>query len=440
MPLLALVLHVAPVVTLQLPLNEDGVAHGTATEGTSSAQDQERASGNDRRRLDRPDEALDRDALGPVGRFLLDWGGLRPRLEDQGIAIELLYTADGSYTPFGGADERGTAARGLLDLSFTYDTEPVLGIEGGTFQAALEWIHGQDGSIETGVVQATSSIDAEERFQLGRVWYEQAFESTRVRLGKIDGNSHFAVVDAAADFVHSSMGLSPTIFLVPTYPDAAFGVAVEQDVGPLVIRTGIFDGSFASGVRTGESGPDTVFDGSDEWFWIGEADLGWSGGRLAVGGWTHTADLMRFDGGTESGTRGLYAIAEHRLLDLGTAVEVHAPMTHTVASGLDGFLQWGSADGDVSPVTTHLGAGLQWVAPFGVATDRLGLGVSYAELSDEPGAGFTESSETAFELYYGFEAATFARVKADVQYVVDPGGDATADDAWILTLRLTLAL
>ncbi|QDU83357.1 Carbohydrate-selective porin, OprB family [Planctomycetes bacterium Pla163] len=437
MPPLALVLSLLALH----PLPSDGSIDGATTiDAAPSTQDEARKSGDDLRQVDRPDAALDRDAFGPVGRFLLDWGGLRPQLEDRGIAIELFYTADGSYVPFGSVDERGTAARGLLDLSFTYDTNPVLDIDGGTFHAALEWIHGQDGSTEIGVVQPTSSIDAEERFQLGRLWYQQAFEGTRVRLGKIDGNSHFAVVDAAADFVHSSMGLSPTVFLMPTYPDAAFGVMVEQDAGPLVLRGGVFDGALARGVRTGESGPSTTFDGTDDWFWIGEADLGWDGGRLVLGGWTSTADVARFDGGTESGSRGLYAIAEHRLVDLGTAVEVHDPITHVVAAGIDGFLQYGSADGDVSAVETHIGAGIQWVAPFGVATDRLGLGVSYADLTTAPGAGFTASSETAFELYYGFEAAAFARVKTDVQYVLDPGGNAAVDDAWVFTLRVTLAL
>jgi porin len=72
--------------------------------------------------------------------------------------------------------------------------------------------------------------------------------------------------------------------------------------------------------------------------------------------------------------------------------------------------------------------------------DQLGFGASSARLSQESGAGFTERAETAIELYWSFRVLPGLRIKPDVQYVVDPGGDASLDDAWIATLRATFAL
>ncbi|MCA8978557.1 MAG: carbohydrate porin [Planctomycetes bacterium] len=391
---------------------------------------------NDLRKRDVPLEKLDASRSGWFGRFVLDWGGGRRRLEDLGLSIEMLYTTDGSYAVAGGADPRGTALRGLLDVTFTYDTEPALGVRGGTLHAGLQWINGADGSGRFGVAQAFSNIDSEHRFQLGRVWYEQFVEGagTRVRLGKIDANSLFAYVESGGQFIHSSMGFSPTIYLMPTYPDAAFGLAVVQSVGGGVeLRAGVFDGSFARGVRTGQDGPQTVFRGPHDLFFIGEADLAWdddSPGRAGFGAWAHDGDLERFDGGTEHGTAGLYALLEQRVWSSARVEGRH----------VDGFVQLGWADADVSPFENHLGLGAQWTNAFTSRQDRLGLGLTRAGLSGAPGAGFTENAETAVELFYGFELAPWVRAKPDLQYVRNPGGDAALDDAWIATLRVTFSL
>lgn len=72
--------------------------------------------------------------------------------------------------------------------------------------------------------------------------------------------------------------------------------------------------------------------------------------------------------------------------------------------------------------------------------DVLGAGISWVGLSDTAGAGFSEDSETALELYYGFSLLPGIRLKPDLQYVHDPGGDAALDDAWILTLRMSATL
>lgn len=391
---------------------------------------------DDLRKRDVPQEKLDASDSGYLGWILLEWGGGRQRLEDLGLAIEMLYTTDGSYSVSGGADPEGTALRGLLDVTFTYDTEPALGLRGGTFHAGLQWINGTDGSQRFGVVQAFSNIDAEHRLQLGRLWYEQYVEGTgtRVRLGKIDGNSLFAYVENGGQFIHSSMGFSPTIYLMPTYPDAAFGLAVVQGLGcGFELRAGVFDGAWARGVRTGQGGPQTVFRSPHDLFFIGEANLGWDAsapGRAGFGAWMHDGDLERFDGGTENGTSGMYALFEQRLWN-----------SPRVEDGrIDGFVQLGWADGDVSPIETHLGMGAQWTNAFTSKRDRLGLGFTRAGLSGAPGAGFTEDSETAFELFYGFELAPWVRAKPDLQYVVNPGGDARLADAWIATFRVTFSL
>ncbi len=417
-----------------------GLLEQTTTQDTSQSGSGPAApdDGEDEvaRRRDVPSEILDHSEAGYVGWLLLDWAGGRQKLEELGLSIEVLETSDASVALQGGADSGDVLTRNLFELYFAYDMEPTLGIKGGTLSAGLQWISGVDASSRYGMAQAFSNIDSERRLQLSRLWYEQAFESsgTSLRFGKIDGNSQFAYVDVAGQFLHSSMGFSPTIFLMPTYPDAAYGATLVQEFGGGAnVRGGVFDGALAEGVRTGERGPKTLFESPDGLFYIGEGGLDWSGkypGRVAVGAWEHTSELARFDGGIEDGTSGSYALFEQRIWN--QAVEG--------ASKLDGFVQLGWADPDVSPFESHLGLGLALTNPFGRVGDHCGLGLTRAGMSSAPGSEYDESSETAIEMYYGFEPLPWLRLKPDLQYVVNPGGLSAQEDAWIFTLRATFAL
>ncbi|HVS17345.1 MAG TPA: carbohydrate porin [Planctomycetota bacterium] len=393
-----------------------------------------RALDDELRRVDRGSEALEAREGSRLGRLLLEWGGAREVLEERGVTVEVWYTTDGSWALDGGADEGDTAVRSLLDVVFALETGPSLGLPGGTLFSDLQWVTGVDASQRFGVLQAISNIDADRRLQLARLWYEQRFEDTRtsLRVGKIDANSVFAYVDEGSGFLNGSMGFSPTILSMPSYPDAATGALLKQGLGEhLELRLGAFDGSLAYGVRTGLHGPHTWFESPRATTWLGELDLTWDAGRLGLGGWWLDGDLPRFDGGVEDGTGGLYLTLDQALWRNASDQDHY----------LGAFLQLGSADGSVSPFVEHFGTG---VVLHGAATsarvDHLGLGVTRVRLSDEAGAAFTEDDETAIELFWGFELQPWLRVKPDLQYVVHPGGDAALDDLFVASVRLTVAL
>jgi len=61
---------------------------------------------------------------------------------------------------------------------------------------------------------------------VGEFWFEQAWRDGKLRIkaGKIDANTEFALVENGADFLNSSMGYSPTILVMPTYPNARHGL------------------------------------------------------------------------------------------------------------------------------------------------------------------------------------------------------------------------
>ncbi|MBL8856943.1 MAG: carbohydrate porin [Planctomycetes bacterium] len=363
-------------------------------------------------------------------------GDLRRQWHDAGYTLEAYLTVDSSAHPSGGADAGSTAMRALLDVVLSIDSARAMGYEGGKWVVGVQGITGDNGSGEVGVLQNYSNIDAvEDRLQINRLWYQHSWHEgeTLVRIGKIDANSMFAGSVNASHFIHSSMGYSPTILGLPTYPDPAFGAAVEHKLtSALSVSAGLFDGAGRAGVKTGLHGLGSTFERPGDAFMIAQGTYAWQDaetpvGNVSIGAWKHTGNFARFDGGTDDGTSGFYSVIEQRIDVDGRA--------------LNTFMQLGTADGDVAPIKNHVGLGLTTSDLFlPQYHDTLGLGVSWGETSSASGAGFTASSETAIELFYGAQLVPGVRIKPDIQYIRNPGGDSSLDDAWVLTLRMTVSL
>jgi porin len=146
-------------------------------------------------------------------------------------------------------------------------------------------------------------------------------------------------------------------------------------------------------------------------------------GRIALGAWAHSGDFDRFDGGVEEGTYGFHFTAEQRLWARGDR-------------GLHAFVQYGWADQAVSDFAQHMGAGLVLRGTSDARSgDSAGLYATWADLSDEPAAGF-DRDELAFDAYYRLELAPAVFVQPEIQYIVNPSGDPTIDNAIVGGLRV----
>lgn len=390
---------------------------------------------------------LDRD------RLTGDWLGLRPRLEDRGLTIDASYLAEFSGAAGGGINQRGSF-RNLLTIDVHLDLAVAAGLSGGTvFAQFLSANANTGGSADSGDIQVYSNIEHDRSLDaIYELWYEQRFldQRLRVKIGKIDANSEFAFVHAAGQFSHSSAGFSPTVFVFPSYPDPATGInlfatVIRTNTADLTLGYGFYDGAAgADGVATGRRGPSTFFSSglSDDYFHIAQADFSWRrpgkaresdpGGRVAVGAWYHDGRFERFAGGTTTGTAGFFATAELHLFD----------PEHTAAGsgrGLYAFAQYGWADSRISEIAQHAGGGLVWRGPMASRPeDSIGLYASLAMLSDEPAAGF-DRDELALDAYYCVHLTPAVFIQPEAQYIINPSGDASVDNALVLGLRIGLA-
>ncbi|MFM7297974.1 MAG: carbohydrate porin, partial [Planctomycetota bacterium] len=355
---------------------------------------------------------------------------LRARLEEQGVAFTASLWFD-AHTIARGGLERGSLANSYLDLSATFDLGALAGWENALVFANAYATNGRNASDLAGDWQVLSNTANDRHVeQLAQLFYEQTFAggAWRLKLGKADATVDFAAASHRVEFVQSSAGFSPTIFALPTYPEPSTGGAVFwQASESLSLGVGVYDGAANSGFHTGSRGPSTLLTKSAELFAIGEAAASWSvgadelAGRVAFGTWHHDGDFARFDGGNESGTGGQYALLEQELARFGRA-------------SLASFAQWGSADDAVAEVDQHLAAGVVATGCFEREDDAFGVYVSRVRFSDE--LGTSASSETACECFYRWQAQPWLALKPDLQWIANPGGDASLDDVPVFTLRL----
>ncbi len=236
------------------------------------------------------------------------WGEFRGAFAEKGVEIEGSYTLGWSDVVGGGADE-GSAFQQWIDVNVTLDLNAMWGLEGGTVFIDFLTTNGRSISEHAGDIQGVSNLETDTVDQIAEFWYEQwlADRVVRLKVGKIEGNSEFAFVDSASDFMNGSAGISPTVFTIPSAPDTSFGFNLFLYPSETwYAGFGFYDGAAAvDGVRTGNRGPSTFWSSSqsNDYFYIGEVGHTWETlgsmyeGRLAAGVWHHTGKFAEFGGG-----------------------------------------------------------------------------------------------------------------------------------------------
>ena len=195
---------------------------------------------------------------------------------------------------------------------------------------------------------------------------------------------------------------------------------------------GLYDGSYANGVRTGSLGPRTFFRNAGDLFMIAEIDQSWTvgagelPGRFGIGGWYSTNKVNRLDGSRATGTGGPYALFDQTLWRASRGDDHDG-------RAISLFLMYGYADPAILSYDHNLGGGIAWTGPIpGRAEDVLGVGVQIVLFSNafHP----RHEYEASYEAFYRVQLRPWLAIKPDLQYIANPGGRGTSD-ALAFTLR-----
>jgi porin len=396
-----------------------------------------------------------------------DWGGVRGSLEQRGIQLggdEIIETLGNTS----GGRRQGAETEGRLELFANVDLERLVGWQGALLHANAYQIHGEGlSSHELGNLLTVSNIEAQPATRLFRLWIQQSLLEDRlsVRIGQIAADDEFFVSQYATLFLNATFGW-PAILGInlpdggPAYPAARPGLRARYAMSPqLAVTAAMFSGD----PRVDETGLDLRF--GDGVFVLGE--LAYTGKLFALpnsmklGAWVHSA---RF--------------ADQRLDDmrrsLADPLSSGVPLDHpgdyggylvmdqllwrnsgTSDTGLGGFLRIGANPADRNLIGLHMDAGLTYGGAFGRDNDTIGIGASYEDVSDQaraladdrrrfsglpsPAADF----ETAVELSYQTQLASWWIVQPDLQWIIHPGARLAPPekpDALVLGLRMAVAL
>ncbi len=360
----------------------------------------------------------------PHSRSALDPRQLLHDLNERGIAPQGVLIYDWSKTLPGDQDSGGGFGRYSFDLLVPVDAEKLLGLNGGAAMVRLKHHLNVFGETYDGAEQLYSNIDASSRTTLYEIWFEQKLLSDRLRLkgGKIDANTEFAVVQNAGDFLNSSMGYSPTIVTFPTYPEPKPGVSVFLHTrSSYGLGLGVF--------QTSNSNALSIMEPGRSWN-VGKLE---HPGRISFGYWRLDGSIARFDDSQASSAQGFYSVVEQTVL--------RQPFTQDRGERrVSAFLQAGWAEGRVSSLTHHVGGGAILQGPARRRSqDSVGLAATWVRFSSEPEAGFDSRSELVLESYYKVALNRHIALVQDFQFLHHPDGLGAKRDCPVITPRLVIS-
>jgi len=344
-------------------------------------------------------------------------------IDANGIQPHFSLKTEGSAAVGSSISPERADGRNLVEAALDLDPGKRLGWRGALLHASLHSYAGDDGSAGlTGDAQGYSNISAQARTMLYELWLQQTIAGGKLafQAGKMDANNSFDVIENGTYFLHSSMGHSPTLYDMPTYPLPRLGVVVS--IAPtkyFYVRNGTFLNSNKGAIIFSEGGI--------RWRMPG---LG-SPGHFTYGYWVRTPTDVGLSGELISSVSGHYLVAEQILWRPAGAGEDR---------GLGAFFQYGNATPDASPFQQHFGGGFQWT---GLAAERagdvLGLGVSHVVLSPLARMDAQHQEECAFEGFYSIRVRSWVSFAPDVQYIDHPSASPLRPRATVATIRMTLS-
>lgn len=359
--------------------------------------------------------------------LLGEWGGARTWLRDRGLDFELIYISEVFMNTRGGLNTNDAHEyRGDISLYMELDTERAGWWDNGRFFMTLQEAHGKGISADhVGDYQCVSNIDADDFKQISEIGYQHYFldEKLWLKLGKMEATNDFGCPLYGYEFLHSCPGISPAI-LLPTYPDQDWGVVLgTAPVDWFSMSVGVYQGDFDGGRSLGATldsfkGPAVLVEPAFHYnLWDRE-------GLVRVGGWWNGVETDRLDEDSEE--PGLVDEQYGYYINLDQMIWKESPQDAEDDQGLAFFAQYAWAPEDRSEVVYSVSSGIQWIGAIpGRDADAVGAGAFHVEFSNE--AGYEEDGETAFELFYKYQATGWMSLKPDVQYIVNPGGMADRD-------------
>ena len=236
--------------------------------------------------------------------------------------------------------------------------------------------------------------------------------------------------DENAQFLNSALVNNPTI----PFPDYGLGVILHWNpIADWYLSVGTADAQ----ADKRETGFNTAFHGEDYFVYLAETGItprlesanGPLQGAYRVGMWyspeprAHSdADRLWRD------DTGFYLSFDQLLAKENNDSDD--------SQGLGAFFRYGYADSKTNDIPNFYSFGVQYQGLLeGRDDDVLGIGYARGFFSDRASTTFRDDYESVIETYYNTQITRHLSLSPSLQYVANPGGTGSTDDAVVVGLR-----
>ncbi len=368
---------------------------------------------------------------------------------NHGIFFGGLWLGDCNWLITGGAHPGAFSCNSALVLDNHIDLERLTGSwKGATFGAQFLRLNASPTNTQAGTIQGYNGIPGSDpltRAELYELWLRQELLLGKVivRIGKVTPTRDFGNVlrpvptddpasriPAVSGLIYTPIFKNPTMYgASPGFYNSAAGITLNcVPTKYWYFNYGIYDGTGALGVQTGQRGPS--FRGY--YYQVAEAGEAWRLGRNGLpgqagfGGWHQTGLIQGVHGISQNGMGGIYAFGSQRLWFANPGKN---------NAGISGFFQVGHNNSQTQPINLFYGGG---ATGFGLVpkrpNDSVGVGLAWSQLNHNL---FQRNSELMLQSYYQTELIKWVYLQPTFTYIPTPGASIAYKGAVAATMRLT---
>lgn len=403
-----------------------------------------------------------------------EWSGVRPKCCEQGVELFAGYTAEVWGNTLGGITT-GSVYTGLLDFGVNLDLEKLANWEGMTMGTSWKWLSGRDASQDlVGNFLTSSNIAGFNTLCMTDLWAQQDLMEGQlsIRAGQITADSEFLISNYGSLFTNAAFGWPPFAYMNipnggPVYPMGSLGTRLAwSPIDWFTFMSAGFQGDvFAPNIN--RHGFRWRLDAETGFTFMNEAQFRWGQdekskvlpGTIKMGAWFQTgesADVLAES--TSSGNSGYYLVLDQMLFreSAGGALfpticckpsDCSSAATETDKSdqGIGCFARIGFTPPDRNAVDFYFDTGLTYKGLIPRRdNDTFGLAFCCAKTNSNwqrpsPDEDFpANGSEMVLEATYQAELAPWMTIQPDIQYIINPGGQSSIDNALVTGCRVSL--
>lgn len=391
-------------------------------------------------------------------------------LKENGITFPITLTTE-VFGNVSGGSSRTLIFESLLKAGLKIDLEKAAGLRGFSLSVSMLYPEGVGlGEEAVHDFNTLSNIDAYDSVRLYEAWLQKNFDNGKfsIRIGQLLADAEFFASDYGALFINSSFGAIPLVshnLKPPIFPIAAPGIRLRAaPSNAFYAEVAVFSGNVGESTTNDKhntrvsirshdgvlvfaemgykinpkeetpalpTAPDEIPDSAQPPPPPVPATLT---GTYKVGGFYDSGTFADSAGGpAHRGDFSLYFIVDQELWHPNGIGD----------RGLSIFTRIGGAPDDRNTVVFYADAGFNYKGLVaGRDKDTLGLGFSYARLSDDlvdnSDISLRSHHEAVLELTYQAAFGDHVSVQPDLQFIFNPGAVTPASTAVVGGLRLNV--